>query len=195
MCVCIEQGCWSLLAAISRRSPADRALTRSSEQKRPTCRSWGPSAPSSACPRGRRRRRPRRPLRRSRPSRTERCCPTAAGRAVGGGRGVTNTTHSELLSFLEAASAVSLSLSLSYLGHKVVPHAELGGDELLPVRGSLGGHGGRRGRRLLHRASGNQHPHVEPAPVAVHVLSRGLRGGGWVGQRRCVPSKTASVRW
>lgn len=46
-----------------------------------TCRSWGRSAPSSACQRGRRRRRLRPPPRRFRPSHTEHCCPTAAGRA------------------------------------------------------------------------------------------------------------------
>lgn len=68
---------------------------------------------------------------------------------------------------------------MHYLGHKVVPHAQLGRNELLPVGGSLCGH--RRGGRwrFLHRASRNEHPHVEPTSVSVPILRCGLRGSNW----------------
>lgn len=151
----------------------------------PTCTSWGPGAPSSECPRGRRRRRHRRPRRRSRPSRTERCCLTAAGRAA---REEAAQCVRRVSTSTAAASPQTHRMSnlrllrLAHLGHKVVPHAELRRDELLPVRGSLHGDGGRSRRRLLHGSTGNQHPHVEPAPVAVHVLGRGLRRSRWGGE-------------
>lgn len=46
-----------------------------------TCRSWGQSAPLSACQKGRRRHHLHHPLRRFHLSHTEHCCLTAAGRA------------------------------------------------------------------------------------------------------------------
>ena len=70
-----------------------------------------------------------------------------------------------------------------YLGHKEVPHAELGRYELLPVGGPLNGHWWWGGRCLLDGTSRHQHPHVEPAPLSVHILHRGLDwhhwGEGW----------------
>lgn len=65
---------------------------------------------------------------------------------------------------------------MPYFGHKVIPHAQLWGNELLPVCGSLHGNRRRGGRRLLYRASRNQHPHVEPTSVSIHILRWGLRG-------------------
>lgn len=47
----------------------------------PTCRSWGQSAPSSVCQKGRRRHHHLHPPRRFHLSHTEHCCLTAAGRA------------------------------------------------------------------------------------------------------------------
>lgn len=70
----------------------------------------------------------------------------------------------------------SLTALLSYFGHKIVPHAQLWGNELLPVGGSFNGNRRWRGRCLLYRASRNQHPHVESASVSVHILCWGLRG-------------------
>lgn len=70
----------------------------------------------------------------------------------------------------------SLTALLSYFGHKIVPHAQLWGNELLPVGGSFSRNRRWRGRCLLYRASRNQHPHVESASVSVHILCWGLRG-------------------
>lgn len=75
--------------------------------------------------------------------------------------------------------------SIAYFGHKIVPHAQLRGNELLPVGGSLCGQRRWSSRCLLHRASRNQHPHVESASVSVPILCCRLRGSSWrrTGQR------------
>lgn len=67
----------------------------------------------------------------------------------------------------------------SYFGHKIIPHAQLWGNELLPVCGPFCGNWRRGGRRLLYRAPRNQHPHVEPTSVSIHILRWGLRGNHW----------------
>lgn len=82
---------------------------------------------------------------------------------------------------------------MPYFGHKVVPHAQLRGNELFPVCGSLCGHRRRGSWRLLHRAPRNQHPHVEPTSVSIYILRWGLRGSHWgkeKSEQRCFLSKT-----
>lgn len=124
-----------------------------------TCRSWDQSALSSVCQKGRRHPRLRHPLHRSRLNHTERCCLTGAGRAEGG-KPRSGKSHDE----------TPTSWALPYFGHKVVPHAQLWWDKLLPVRGSVCGNRRWRGRAFLHRASWDQHPHVEPTSVSIHIL-------------------------
>lgn len=70
---------------------------------------------------------------------------------------------------------------MPYFGHKVVPHAQLWWNELLPVCRSLGGHRRWGGWGLFYRASRNKHPHVEPTSVSVHILRWGLSGSHWGG--------------
>lgn len=140
------------------------------------------------CQTGRHRRRLRPPLHRFRLNHTERCCLTGGGRAGGGGHD----------SQEGAARQTPISRAASYFGHKVVPHAQLGWNELLPVRGPVCGNRRWGGRALLHRASRDQHPHVEPASVSIHILCwRSYRG--WKRQFKiCVPhsasADTASLK-
>lgn len=77
--------------------------------------------------------------------------------------------------------------SMPYFSHKVVPHAQLWRNELLPVCGSLCGHRRRGGRGVLYRAPRNQHPHVEPTSVSIHILCWGLRGSHW--------GRTGETKW
>ncbi len=60
---------------------------------------------------------------------------------------------------------------VSHFGHKVIPHAELRGNEFLLVGGPFYRDGRRCGRSLFNRTSRNKHAHVKPASLSVHILS------------------------